>query len=64
MILDKVRELMIFCFVLFFPESCSLDSDCSDDRKQNHSAETGEMLLHLLSLATVKQREVQQFRDA
>ncbi|KAM9475466.1 vasopressin-neurophysin 2-copeptin [Clarias gariepinus] len=51
-------------------ESCVLDSGCSED---NHHVErstvlsrfsTGEMLLHLLSLATVKQRDVQQFRDA
>lgn len=55
---------------IFFSESCVLDSGCSED---NHHVErstvlsrfsTGEMLLHLLSLATVKQRDVQQFRDA
>ncbi|XP_027023037.1 vasopressin-neurophysin 2-copeptin [Tachysurus fulvidraco] len=53
-------------------ESCVLDSGCSEDGRHNPHAEgstvlssisTGEMLLHLLSLATVKQREVQQFRD-
>lgn len=57
----------------FFPESCVLDSGCSEDREHNRPAEgsavlssvsTGKMLLHLLSLATVKQREVHQFRDA
>ncbi|XP_053480908.1 oxytocin-neurophysin 1-like [Ictalurus furcatus] len=53
-------------------ESCVLDSGCSEDSRHNRPAEgstvlssisTGEMLLHLLSLATVKQREVQQFSD-
>lgn len=66
-ILDKVLVLP------FFSESCVLDSGCSEDSRNYRPAEgstvlssisTGEMLLHLLSLETVKQRNFQQFRDA